>query len=499
MKHVLALALFLAAGFAAADDSAWLPATPQKLPRWRGFNLLEKFHKEWSNKPFVEDDFKWIHELGFNFVRLPMDYRIWIKNDDWTQFNEDALREIDQAVEWGGKYGIHVCLNFHRAPGYSVAQPPEKTNLWTDPEAQRVFALHWATFAKRYKGIPPERLSFDLVNEPPDIDPAVHAKVMTQVVEAIRKEDPKRLIIVDGRSYGTIPCTELVGLGVAQATRGYSPIPISHYRASWMPGSDTWPMPTWPLRYLPAYLYGPSKPDIAGPMEFVGAFQKPMTVRVHVAVVSGFARVVAKADGVTVWDKSLTSGPGEGEWKEVVFKPQWNVYQNIFDKDYTFDVPASTRVLQLQTVEGDWLRLTEIGFTPKGGTEQVLGLFDTWGKKPEHVDVRARGDAWRFNCESVWDRNRLKTENIEPWKALQAQGVGVMVGEWGAYNKTPHDVVLRWAEDSLKNWKAAGWGWAMWNFRGTIGILDSERSDVQYEDWHGHKLDRQLLELLQRY
>jgi hypothetical protein len=35
--------------------------------------------------------------------------------------------------------------------------------------------------------------------------------------------------------------------------------------------------------------------------------------------------------------------------------------------------------------------------------------------------------------------------------------------------------------------------------RGTFGILDSERSDVVYEDWHGHKLDRALLELLQRY
>ncbi len=47
--------------------------------------------------------------------------------------------------------------------------------------------------------------------------------------------------------------------------------------------------------------------------------------------------------------------------------------------------------------------------------------------------------------------------------------------------------------------KQAGWGWAMWNFRGAIGILDSGRADVRYEDFEGHKLDRQLLDLLQRY
>ena len=39
----------------------------------------------------------------------------------------------------------------------------------------------------------------------------------------------------------------------------------------------------------------------------------------------------------------------------------------------------------------------------------------------------------------------------------------------------------------------------MWNFRGPFGILDSGRRDVQYEEFEGHKLDRKLLELLQRY
>ena len=45
----------------------------------------------------------------------------------------------------------------------------------------------------------------------------------------------------------------------------------------------------------------------------------------------------------------------------------------------------------------------------------------------------------------------------------------------------------------------ANWGWALWNFRGSFGILDSGREDIRYEDWHGHKLDRQLLELLRKH
>lgn len=46
----------------------------RKLPRWRGFNLLEKFNAR--NDRFVEADFQWIQEWGFDFVRLPMDYRV---------------------------------------------------------------------------------------------------------------------------------------------------------------------------------------------------------------------------------------------------------------------------------------------------------------------------------------------------------------------------------------------------------------------------------------
>ena len=43
------------------------------------------------------------------------------------------------------------------------------------------------------------------------------------------------------------------------------------------------------------------------------------------------------------------------------------------------------------------------------------------------------------------------------------------------------------------------WGFALWNLRGSFGVADSERADVTYEDYKGHKLDRKMLELLRRY
>ena len=104
-----------------------------------------------------------------------------------------------------------------------------------------------------------------------------------------------------------------------------------------------------------------------------------------------------------------------------------------------------------------------------------------------------RGD--KVQC----DKGTLRHQRIEPWKNLELKGVGVHVGEWGAFNKTPHPVALAWMRDCLELWKEAGWGWSLWNLRGGFGVLDSERKDVTYENFRGDKLDREMIELLKSF
>ena len=99
----------------------------------------------------------------------------------------------------------------------------------------------------------------------------------------------------------------------------------------------------------------------------------------------------------------------------------------------------------------------------------------------------------------TWDRERLRREYLDTYRPLQEKGVQVHVGEWGSFNKTPHPVTLAWMEDCLALWKEVGWGNAMWNLRGSFGVLDSERADVRYEDFRGHKLDRKMLELITKF
>ncbi len=97
-----------------------------------------------------------------------------------------------------------------------------------------------------------------------------------------------------------------------------------------------------------------------------------------------------------------------------------------------------------------------------------------------------------------FNRARLETY-YKPWIELAKSGVGVHCGECGCWNKTPHAVFLAWFTDVLDILTSNKIGYALWNFRGDFGILDSRREDIQYEDWHGHKLDAKLLALVKRY
>src|SRR5579871_4394191 len=119
-----------------------------------------------------------------------------------------------------------------------------------------------------------------------------------------------------------------------------------------------------------------------------------------------------------------------------------------------------------------------------------------WANKdPEHMEL----PKWPGQVGNKYFSRQMLEEYYKPWIDLSKQGVGVHCGECGCWNKTPHDVFLAWFNDVLDILSSNGIGFCLWNFLGDFGVLDSNRSDVAYEDWHGHKLDKKLLSLMMKY
>jgi hypothetical protein len=437
-------------------------------------------------------------ELGFNFARLPVDYRCYVAPSDWLAFDEPKLREIDEAVAYGKKYGIHVCLNLHRAPGFCINPPKEARDLWIDPAAQAAFIAHWRMFATRYRGVSAAALSFNLVNEPLGSTEDRYLDLFKRTIAAIREVDPLRLILVDGVEGGTKPQPGLIGLpGVVQSTRGYHPFGISHYRAEWVDGASSYPLPVWPLvPTASAYLYGPEKREFKSPLVLRGDFPAGTEAIISVGTVSSRGRLRILADGKPLVDKLFLPGPGAGEWKKSVYREEWNVYQNIYDREYSCVLGAPAKALSISNDEGDWLTMNGIRIIRPGGRKVEITVDFEWGRLQAPLSLDAEG---RIAGEKNDDPRVPLEAFIAPWDAIAEKGAAVFVGESGCYNKTPHAVALAWYREWLAVWKERRMGWALWNFRGSFGILDSGRTDVVYEDFHGHKLDRQFLNLLQEY
>jgi endoglucanase len=266
-RHFLAALGGAAAAAAVPGFAGTLSSVAQTaIPRWRGFNLLDYFQAftRDDRRPNVsEDELRWIRDWGFNFIRVPMDYWYWVKADwrktrklepeDAAEINESALDGVDRVVELGRKFGLHVSLNFHRAPGYCINNPErEPYLLWRDSRAEDAFVQHWTVFAKRYKGVSDFDLSFNLVNEAPKpkegyMDRADYVRVMRRATEAIREVSPKRLVLIDGLDVGNSVVDEMIESGVAQSVHAYWPGQISHYRASWVDKDEKFPAPTWPV------------------------------------------------------------------------------------------------------------------------------------------------------------------------------------------------------------------------------------------------------------
>jgi endoglucanase len=263
-------ALGLAGSLSLGNSKTVNPKNP--LPRWKGFNLLDFFAP--SPNPFPErrtsdDDLRWMADWGFDFVRIPMAYPCYLSYDrskditpeDVYKVDEKVLNQVDDVVYRANKFGMHVSLNLHRAPGYCInAGFKEPYNLWKNKEAQNAFYFHWGMWAKRYKGISAKNLSFDLLNEPSLRDDMndqhskqsavpgeLYSEIAKSAAETIRKENPERIVIADGNEVGNKVIPELEDLNIAQSCRGYYPHYISHYKAPWaVKDPESSPVPVWP-------------------------------------------------------------------------------------------------------------------------------------------------------------------------------------------------------------------------------------------------------------
>lgn len=515
--------LGMAAPVATPDDyggaaAAWKPAfTPH------GFNLLGMRHAR-PGAGFKEAHFRWIRGWGFNFVRLPLDYRCWVKgrtSANREEIDEAGFKPLDEGIALARKYGLVTMLCLHRIPGeYCIESvDPEPGNLYTDPDCLRAAVKHWTALATRYHDVPREELFFNLVNEPSAAKGtlAQYEHVCRVLIAAIRKVDPKRFIVVDGWATGAIPVPGLYGVpGVGQATRGYFPQTFSGFgvEVGTRPTANRRRTfaPTWPPRpdRPDGRLGGPRWPDWHEP--FVVTNAPAADYALALGEVSGPVTLSVTSDGSAVAAFRLEPKPNDPDWSNLSKYRGQGPWRGALQIPLTFRLEKTAHELAIRVTEGDWAIPRALVVRGADGEAQLdfsedrkakanrrwVRRFAGWEAADRLPPVN--GSAVPPGCYGDAGMDAIAAGPLDAWREPLAKGVWCLVGEFGCANRMAHADALAFLASNLKVFRQMGLGWCLWGFSGSrFGILNSFRPDVAYVDWQGEKLDHEMLELLQSY
>lgn len=480
IKYWLITTALLAGTVCRGAGKGWLPSET-----WRGFNLQGMFvYGGGANAEgkvidyggcFREEYFRLMHEWGFNFVRLPLDYRYFMA-DDGT-FKEEGFQRLDEALAFGRRWKIHVQPCLHRAPGFCVIDQPSTRDLFKGGEKNlALFLRFWKESARRYRGVSNEAMSFNPVNEP-DLAPEANVvQVYEQVIAAIHGEDPSRFIVLDGRGWGRLPLPPLEGRPlVGFAARGYDPANLTHYLIG--NGGSSTADPVWPIRRgSPCGSWFPGTEltirDVPASEVSVG----------FGLVTKGPAGFTIEADGEVVRRFELPSGPCTNR---VVFT---------LPKDVS-------RLTVLAVSVPDRVYPGSFRFSAKDGRKAELAIAMGW----ENGQCLGWSPMVRTDCSFPgWDNFPPEEEGVAylrenvlaPWRKCRDAGNFVMVGEWGISHFVPHVMACTFVRDFVRACDDEGLGWAMWNFDGDFGLANSGRMDIEHERIGSFDVDRAMLELL---
>lgn len=242
-------------------------------------------------------DWRQIKALGFRHVRVQFDPAYFRDPNQAGALDNARLRELKRALAPAFKQGLLVVL---------AADPlaAEKSRLVRDEAGFAEFAAFWAGFAKSLRGIAPQQLVFELVNEPTDIDAARNRVLMQQLVDAVRGVAPKHTLVVAGHGYSGIDelraMEPLAADNLIYSFHFYESHTFTHQGAFW-----SWPTfqkfravpyPSSPEALLP--LVAAADDDAKGPLRDYGE-QRWEKSRVEARL--DLVRQWAAEKGVTVW------------------------------------------------------------------------------------------------------------------------------------------------------------------------------------------------------
>lgn len=177
-----------------------------------GPDKAREFWSTFRDRYITRDDIAFIKAAGFNTVRVPLHYALFVTGTHPPVFAGPGYALIDRLIEWCREAGLYVVLDLHAAPGGQTGvnhdDGPGYPLLFYVPAHQDLTVALWRTLAARYRD-EPVVLGYDLLNEP--IAPYHDVGYLNSRLEplyrriaaAIREVDPHHIVFFEGAQWGT--------------------------------------------------------------------------------------------------------------------------------------------------------------------------------------------------------------------------------------------------------------------------------------------------------
>ena len=232
----------------------------------KGVNLSNWFNDysdpaQFANR-FTLSKLQLIKTSGFTYVRIPIGATILFNAAQPGQLNSSNLMYVDAAIDNCIKAGLGVTINLHPLSNDT------DTQLAADSSFANKIAAYWKAVATYFKKYSPDKLFFEVYNEPHASAAGLTAQgydwwqaVQEKMVNAIREATPDHSIIVGGEGWnginGLIQLTPYNFEHIIYNFHFYDPFLFTHQGATW----TGW-QPAMDARNVPY----PSSPDAVAPL-----------------------------------------------------------------------------------------------------------------------------------------------------------------------------------------------------------------------------------------
>ena len=191
----------------------------------------EDYSAHYTDHETTTEDLATMARLGFDNVRVSIDAvpleKAPVGRDG---LNDEFVARLDRAVDAILADGMAVTIDLHPEEAF-------KQSVRSGNDGVERAEMLWRHLAAHYANRDPERLFFEIMNEPEVSDPARWAGIQARLAAAIREAAPRQTIIATGPNYSgladLLTQQPLVDGNVIYTFHFYEPHQFTHQGATW--------------------------------------------------------------------------------------------------------------------------------------------------------------------------------------------------------------------------------------------------------------------------